>query len=103
MENGVIKSLGFPPEITFSDAHSVSGDGSIIVGEYGYGGCGGTQAFVWDEIHGWRNLEYVLGMEYGIGVGGWCLRSANAISDDGTTRLWVRGQILMVMIKDGLQ
>ena len=47
----------------------------------------GSEPFIWDAIHGMRNLGDVLRDEYGLGdsLSGWNLVSATAISDDGRT------------------
>jgi probable HAF family extracellular repeat protein len=81
-KDGVMVGLGFPPGCTSSEAYGVSYDGSIVVGGY-YRQT--HQAFIWDERHGMRNLEYVLAMDYGVSVGAGNLEIATAISNDGTT------------------
>jgi probable HAF family extracellular repeat protein len=85
-KDGVMSILGFPPGsppgISSSEAYGVSYDGSIVVGGYYRQN---WQAFIWDERHGMRNLEYVLAMDYGVSVGAENLEMATAISDDGTT------------------
>jgi probable HAF family extracellular repeat protein len=68
-----------------SGASAVSGDGSVIVGgashEYD------EAAYVWDQIHGMRNLHTVLADMYGLGPSliGWTLTGASDISTDGLT------------------
>jgi probable HAF family extracellular repeat protein len=80
-ENGVMTAL---EELygSQSQAQAVSGDGSIIVGSSGWESY--SRAFIWDEIHGVRDLNWVLVNEYGLDLGGWTLRNAIAISEDGT-------------------
>jgi probable HAF family extracellular repeat protein len=58
----------------------VSADGSIVVGRADFG------AFIWDPIHGMRNLRTVLESDYGLTeqLRGWRLGMAYAISADGT-------------------
>ena len=76
--------LGVPAGWYSMSAESVSGDGSIIVGE----ALGGDyRAFIWDESHGWRNLNDVLKNDYGLVavMSGWTLTKAISISADGKT------------------
>jgi probable HAF family extracellular repeat protein len=71
--------------ITFGPvyARAVSADGSIIVGR----GVdeSGPEPFIWDAIHGTRNLTSVLRDEYALAdaLAGWNLTQANGISADG--------------------
>ncbi len=65
-----------------SRAFGVSADGSIVVGE-AMTDLGPT-AFIWDAIHGMRNLTEVLQDLGVVEVEGWTLRHANDISADGT-------------------
>jgi probable HAF family extracellular repeat protein len=62
-----------------SFASSISGDGTIIVGE-----CD-REAFVWDEENGMRSIKEILVADYGLNLSGWSLTAANAISYDGMT------------------
>ena len=68
----------------YSTAWAVSADGSIIVGssitDTDY-----YEAFIWDEIHGMRNLKNVLVNEYRLDLNSWTLYEATAISHDGLT------------------
>jgi probable HAF family extracellular repeat protein len=59
-------------------------DGTIIVGAV-FGVPGFSSAFIWDEVHGQRDLREVLINDYGLAsaVQGWTLREANGISADG--------------------
>jgi uncharacterized membrane protein len=66
-------------------ASAVSADGAIIVGR----GVdpSGPEPFIWDAIHGTRNLTTVLRDEFGLSDAliGWNLTQAADISDDGRT------------------
>lgn len=70
-------------------ATAVSGDGSVIVGRaQGIGGVLSAFPFIWDDVHGTRNLADVLRIEYGLtdALAEWdLLIEATAISDDGRT------------------
>ena len=69
-------------------AWAVSADGSVIVGSaYLVDEEGGLEpvAFIWDAVHGVRNLAEVLVSEYGVDLTGWSLREATGISADGRT------------------
>ena len=43
------------------------------------------EAFIWDEIHGMRNLKNALVNEYRLDLNNWSLYEATAISHDGLT------------------
>lgn len=58
-----------------ASANDVSADGSVVVGV-------AEEAFVWDAVHGLRNLRDVL-ESTGIDLSGWTLLNATAVSDDG--------------------
>jgi probable HAF family extracellular repeat protein len=77
---GGIAPLGFIPCDTWSIAHAVSADGSIIVGDpyQGSGDC----VFIWDAQHGIRNLHAVL-VALGLNLTGWQLSEAHGVSSDG--------------------
>jgi uncharacterized membrane protein len=66
----------------------VTDDGSTIVGYSHTGisvsGAVGEEAFIWDTVHGMRNLKQVLQAEYGFDLAPWTLTRANAMSADGT-------------------
>lgn len=76
------KSGGYVPLVggTLSQAHGISGDGSVVVGSNTNG------AFIWDATHGMRDLQSLLATEYGLSteLNGWSLITAEAISSDGT-------------------
>jgi probable HAF family extracellular repeat protein len=60
----------------------VSAEGSAIVGgsltDPTHGG-----AFIWDSIHGMRDLQSVLQTDHGLDLTGWSLQVASGISSDG--------------------
>jgi len=63
-------------------AMDVSADGSIVVGtSSGWS----AAAFIWDAVHGMRDLKDVLITEFGLDLTGWQLTQARGISDDGAT------------------
>jgi uncharacterized membrane protein len=72
----------------FSFVSGVSGDGSLVVGHSSEGSSPagrGMEAFVWDAVHGMRNLADLLRNEYGLSdsLSNWDLYTAYDISDDG--------------------
>ena len=75
-ENGQMVGLGLPG-VPFG----VSADGSVIVGVVGLPGV--VAPFIWDPIHGGRNLVAVLLFDYGLDLTGWTLTSARGVSADG--------------------
>lgn len=87
-ETGGMVGLGNLPNAS-GNAVAVSGDGSVIVGDYDaydpdtdtdYNG-----VFIWDQLHGMRDLRQVLVNDYGMGaaLAGWSLDEVAGISDDG--------------------
>lgn len=69
----------------YSEATDISADGATVVGQYILADEGdGTVAFRWTEASGAQSLDAWLA-ETGVGTGGWILREATAISDDGST------------------
>ncbi|MBI5395494.1 MAG: PEP-CTERM sorting domain-containing protein, partial [Verrucomicrobia bacterium] len=66
-----------------SQASSVSGDGSFVVG-YG-NSASGQEAFIWDQSSGMLRLQTVLTSNYGLDLTGWTLSNATGISSDGRT------------------
>jgi probable HAF family extracellular repeat protein len=78
-----LMGLSSLPCDTYSIAHAVSGDGSVIVGDPD--SIGGDCAFIWDAQNGIRNLHQVLANDYGLDLTGWQLRGARGISSDGKT------------------
>lgn len=82
-----LRSLGdLSGGIVQSQAQAVSADGWVVVGEATSDL--GREAFIWDPIHGTRNLRSVVIAEFGLeaarALAGWTLRTATAISADGT-------------------
>jgi probable HAF family extracellular repeat protein len=68
----------------------VSSDGSVIVGSASGGSFPdqqGNSKFIWDSVHGSRNLHKLLIDEYGLGdsLTGWTLDRVRGISGDGRT------------------
>ena len=61
-----------------SYAMAISEDGQVLVG------AGGGQAFIWDPIHGYRNVIDVL-KYLGFDMTGWTLTQGTGISFDGYT------------------
>jgi uncharacterized membrane protein len=62
-------------------ATAASFDGSVIVG---HGSTAiGTEAFIWDDSNGLRNLREVLEDDSGLDLTGWVLEVATDVSDDG--------------------
>jgi probable HAF family extracellular repeat protein len=80
-ENG-LEDLGSLPGKNITHPTGVSDKGSIIVGGGWKDGTNG-QAYIWDSIHGMRDLKTVLQTEYGLNLTGWTLEVADAISPDG--------------------
>ncbi len=74
------------PNHTDSVARGVSADGKVIVGvSNGPHPELDTRAFVWDQLHGMRELEEVFRDEYGLEVHPWGVGTAEQISDDRRT------------------
>jgi probable HAF family extracellular repeat protein len=83
-QDGMIGLGTLPNGSRNSRARGVSADGSIIVGQcYGEGG---FEAFIWDAAHGMRSLRQVLVSQFDLAnsLAGWKLKSANAVSADGS-------------------
>jgi uncharacterized membrane protein len=76
--------LGLLPGTMSSAASAVSDDGSLVFGTAG-GAPGVSSTFVWDAVHGMRDLEAVLTGEFGLDLMGWRLSSVNDISADNRT------------------
>jgi probable HAF family extracellular repeat protein len=70
--------LGYLPGENSSQAFAVTADGNTIVGESDF-------AFIWDPVHGMRNLAQALAADYGLVIPpGWVLDEATGISADGS-------------------
>lgn len=88
-ESGGMDGLGDLPGGDFdSSAHDTTADGSIVVGRSNVLGgqlTSSSDPFIWDEVHGMRNLVDVLTNDFGLGsaLAGWNLTEATAISDNG--------------------
>jgi len=82
-----IAGLGIPANEGFRStmASRMSADGNIIVGWGHIVDSHLSEAFIWDEVNGIRNLTNLLENEYGLDLMGWRLRDASGISDDGKT------------------
>jgi probable HAF family extracellular repeat protein len=65
-------------------ARDVSADGSVIVG-YCLREVGRPAAFLWDALHGMRDLRQVLVDDFGLDLTDWTLEFAEGISADGRT------------------
>jgi uncharacterized membrane protein len=70
-------------ELSESFAYGISGNGSIIVGNWYSSTTNTSGTFIWDAANGMRDLRYVLVSDYGLNLTGWHLSHANAISSDG--------------------
>ncbi len=67
-----------------SGALGVSADGTVVVGWADpFGPPNDDTAFIWDPIHGMRDLKEVLSVDYGLDLTGWELTSATDVSADG--------------------
>lgn len=81
--DGSMTGLGDLPGDDFkSYATAISADGSIIVGQGT--GASGEVGFIWDSLHGMRDLREVLSSGFGLDLTGWTLRYVSDISADGT-------------------
>lgn len=95
--------LGDPPGEEYSAAAGISADGSIVVGaSYKSNHPQDNRAFIWDAVHGMRDLHRVLEQDYGLDLGRWHFLDATDISNDGrsivgngsafqSTRSWLVG------------
>ena len=72
--------LTLPDGSTTGTAIDLSDDGEVIVGDIDIW----PGPAIWDEQHGWRELEQVLD-DAGALIAGWTLVEAHAISSDGST------------------
>jgi len=67
-----------------AEARDISRDGSLVTGYYYQNGLDQT-AFVWDQEHGFRNLQDMLVNDYHLDLSGWRLLNWAYVSDDGLT------------------
>ena len=81
--------LGKLPGTNYSEAISVSADGSVVVGNAGLLVGGGDsvaqRGFIWDQVFGMQDLRQVLTTKYGLNVTGWDLTVPYSVSADGRT------------------
>jgi uncharacterized membrane protein len=68
----------------YSEAYATSADGSVIVGR-AVDQNGEDAAFIWDAVHGMRNLQDVLTNDFGFDLSDWHLSAAYDVSADGRT------------------
>ena len=86
-ENGTFIGLGDLPGGDFtSEAYGMSADGNTIVGFSADGSDQERGAFIWDPVHGMRDLRTVLINDFGLTqLENWNLDVAYAITPDGRT------------------
>jgi probable HAF family extracellular repeat protein len=84
-EEGGMVGLGILPGFDSSLAQDLTADGSLVVGSLGMGSKAHAVAFIWDALHGMRELRAVLVNDHGLSasLAGWTLEYATAISADG--------------------
>jgi probable HAF family extracellular repeat protein len=75
--------LGDLPGMNVTHPLDVSNYGSTIVGASYNNSTYLCYAFIWDSVHGIRNLKSVLQSDYGLTLSGWTLNAAYGISADG--------------------
>lgn len=81
--DGVMTGLGDLPGGAFASYASViSSDGSIIFGNGTTDD--GERPFIWDAVHGMRDLREVLEGDLGLSLGDWVLNNVGDISQDGS-------------------
>jgi len=84
LEGGAMVGLGDLPGGAYnSAAYATSQDGSVVVGRGNYTGSD-SDAFIWDDTHGMRELKQVL-IDLGLDLTGWNLQDAKGISANGQT------------------
>jgi probable HAF family extracellular repeat protein len=76
-------NLGHLPGRQTTHPFSASLYGKVIVGGSFNTGMKNPRAFVWDSIHGMRDLQNVLQSDYGLNLTGWELNSAFSVTPDG--------------------
>ena len=82
-ETGMVGLGDLPGGDFFSRAYSVSGDGSVVVGESE--SSSGLEAFIWDTSNGMRSLKDILIDDFDLDLNDWTLGAAFGVSDDGLT------------------
>jgi hypothetical protein len=80
-EKGMV-TIGHLPEMNTTHPGDMTPYGEIIIGG-SYSGPDNGNAFIWDSIHGMRNLQAVLEKEYKLNLTGWKLQNASGITPDG--------------------
>lgn len=76
-----IERLGaLPGALERGRARAVNGDGSVIVG-VARNADSDNVAFIWDAVHGIRELKDVLISDYGLAIDDWTLSEARGVSD----------------------
>jgi cysteine-rich repeat protein/probable HAF family extracellular repeat protein len=84
---GMVGLGDLPGGSFYGSARAVSADGSVVVGSSSTDdglGLFTPEAFVWDAVHGMRNLKSVL-VAGGLDLSGWTLAEARGVSADGLT------------------
>jgi hypothetical protein len=82
--DGGVRALGaVRPTTIWAEVADMSIQRPVAVG-YGESDFG-DEAFIWDPLHGVRNLQEYLVEELGLDLAGWQLLQARRISDDGHT------------------
>jgi len=80
-EKGMV-TIGHLPERNTTHPGDMTPYGKVIVGG-SFSGPDQGDAFIWDSIHGMRNLQNMLEKEYGLNLVGWKLQNASGITPDG--------------------
>lgn len=76
-------NIGHLPGKSTTHPQDLTANGSVIVGaSFGDRGAN-SQAFIWDETNGMRNLQTVLQDEYELDLSGWELQMASGITPNG--------------------
>ena len=82
LETGMV-GLGHIPQTTYSVAKAVSDDGQIVIGNY-TNTSNITYTFVWDNVHGIRQLDDILVRNYGVQIPG-IMGEGLGLSNNGNT------------------
>jgi uncharacterized membrane protein len=83
-EQGMVTLFGPPSYANSSESTAISGNGSVVVGCGPAGAVQQDRVFIWDALHGTRNLHSVLVDDYGLNLDGWRLEHPTDLSYDGT-------------------
>lgn len=76
---GGFQDIGALPGDSVSFARSVTDDGQVVVGTSG----AYRAAFIWTPANGLQNLQSVAENDFGLDLGGFIIRSATDVSNDG--------------------